>query len=190
MSYPKGATAGSVSQKSNKPFADDEVEKIKGLGLKLGENTIEWKRATGECPRPSLRRMFSLTRRMLDLIQRRKNVPSGYLEPTLQPSRPFRRPTSWTPQRPRKSRRSVGTDEIDVEVVGVVVEVAAEAVVVDEAVVVGVIVEVGRGIKRGRPVVISRHLYAICRFCVRTCAPGDCHSVPSILRGKRERKQF
>lgn len=48
MSYPKGAPAGSLCMKSNEPITDDEVEKIKGLGLALGDKTVDWRRATGE----------------------------------------------------------------------------------------------------------------------------------------------
>jgi hypothetical protein len=49
MSYPKGAAAGSLCLKSNEPISDETLEKIQGLKLELGGNTVDWRRATGEC---------------------------------------------------------------------------------------------------------------------------------------------
>lgn len=48
MSYPKGTTAGSLCMKSNEPISDEDVDKIKGLKLALGDNVVDWRRATGE----------------------------------------------------------------------------------------------------------------------------------------------
>ena len=48
MSYPKGATAGSLCMKSNEPISDEDVDKIKGLKLALGDKVVDWRRATGE----------------------------------------------------------------------------------------------------------------------------------------------
>ena len=48
MSYPKGAPAGSLCMKSNEPISDEDVDKIKGLKLALGDKVVDWRRATGK----------------------------------------------------------------------------------------------------------------------------------------------